>query len=157
MLGFALIVGMNNNFITEKIMNERTYHKVTFFSPGTFCSEQNIEDIDSWDKEEALERAKNITQRYGAKPYAFQFHTYKVVKLAGWEVKPKLVSESKLFYFNGRLTSYEEVVARNDPEENILRDNMRWNKIDYIVESIDPNNYKWTFEFNPEKDELLNV
>lgn len=44
---------------------------VTFLSPGTFASEATNKDIESWDVSLAMDMAKNIVERHGAKPYGF--------------------------------------------------------------------------------------
>jgi len=48
---------------------------VTFYSPGTFVSEETTKDIDSWNIQEAESMAESIKERHGAKPYGFRFTT----------------------------------------------------------------------------------
>jgi hypothetical protein len=48
-------------------------HYVTFYSPGTFVSESSTLSIEDWDTAKAVEMAKNIQERHGAKPYGFRW------------------------------------------------------------------------------------
>lgn len=50
-------------------------HFVKFFSPGTFVAETTTEKIDAWSIATAVEMARTVKERYGARPYAFQFIT----------------------------------------------------------------------------------
>ena len=114
-------------------------HFVTFYSPGTFVAEQNVEAIDSWDVKEAQKRAKKVKQRYGATPYAFQFST----RSRGPDDLDSKVSErSPMYFVNCKVETLAEVVKRNDPKEQILRSNMRNNGYDRIA--ITTKGWKWT-------------
>ncbi len=114
-------------------------HFVTFFSPGTFVAEQNVQEIDSWDIGEARRRAKKIKQRHGAIPYAFQFS----IRSRGQDDLDSKVSKRSCMYFiNCKVETLEEVEARNDPKEKILRSNMRANGYDRIATTI--KGWKWT-------------
>jgi len=50
-------------------------HFVTFYSPGTFVSEESSLPIDAWDVDKAKEMAHDVVERYGATPYGFRFTT----------------------------------------------------------------------------------
>lgn len=114
-------------------------HFVHFFSPGTFCAEETVREIPSWDIELAKDMAKTVTERYNATPFGFQF----VTRCRGpRDFDSKETKRSCMFYLGGKIETYAEVVARNDPSEQILRDNMRINKIDRIL--INTNSWKYT-------------
>lgn len=114
-------------------------HFVTFFSPGSFFSEMNIEPIDSWDINEAQEMARSIKQRYDAIPYGFQFSTK---ERGDNELDSKVVETSNMYYLGGRVETYEMVLMRDDPTERILRSNMRNNGYDRIL--VNTNSWKST-------------
>ena len=114
-------------------------HFVTFFSPGTFVAETDVQAIDSWDVGEAQRRVKHVKQRYGAIPYAFQFST----RSRGPDDLDSKVSKTSCTYFvNCKVETRDEVEARNDPKEDILRSNMRINGYDRIATTIE--GWKWT-------------
>ncbi len=124
-------------------------HFVTFFSPGTFVAETDIQEIDSWDVGEASRRAKKIKQRHGAIPYAFRFST----RTRGPDDLDSKVSKQSHYYFiNCKVETLEEVEERNDPKERILRSNMRNNGYDRIAVTI--KGWKWTQPMN-ERDVCL--
>ena len=130
-------------------------HKVTFYSPGTFFNEQSTRHVQTWSIKDALTLAKGILERYGARPFGFQFSSWETIEgqeLGDFKVEPKLLRRSGTIYFNGKIRTKEEVLAGTDPEEEILRSNVRCNDYD-IVQGIDPDNYRWTQEFN--EDDLL--
>lgn len=105
-------------------------HFVTFLSPGTFFSEETEKPIDSWDIDKAVEMSRSIKERYGAIPYGFYFTTR---ARNDDELDSKRVAKSNLYYLGGRIETIEEVIARNDPDENILRKNMINNNVERIV------------------------
>jgi len=57
-------------------MTVQEKHYVTFHSPGTLFNESSTKEIDTWDIKRAVEMSKDITERYGAKPFGFTFSTY---------------------------------------------------------------------------------
>lgn len=130
-------------------------HEVTFYSPGTLFSESSTFDIDDWDTAKAVKMSKKVTERYGAKPYAFTFTTVLTGKDVSdgeggtLKVQPKEVEKSGMHFLGGKLETYDDVVARNKPEEDILRSNMRGNGM-WIV-CINTNSYRSTLPFS-EKD-----
>lgn len=119
-------------------------HFVEFFSPGTFVSEVDQKEIDSWDVEEAKEMARTIKQRHGATPYGFRFKTQ---ISDGWE--PKTTEKSGTYFLGGKIIAYKDVP---DTQENrILRSNMEINGWDFIIENT--NSWKVTLPF--EKNDVL--
>lgn len=135
-------------------------HQVTFYSPGTFVSESSTHDIDSWDPVKAVEMSEKILERYNAKPYGFVFTTLLSAEDVpdgeggSLKVEPKVVEKSGIYFLGGRLETYDEVVARNDNKEDILRSNMRNNE-SWIV-CINTNSYRSTIPFE-EKDCIVNA
>lgn len=108
-------------------------HFVTFFSPGTMFSEQSTEEIDSWDVVEARKRADDIVERHNATPYGFQFVTR---ERGEDDFDSKETERSNMYYINCRVETLEEIEERNDPDENILRSNMRNNGYDSVAVTI---------------------
>lgn len=135
-------------------------HQVTFYSPGTLFSESSTHDIDSWDTAKAVEMSETITARYNARPYGFIFRTLLVVddvpdgEGGTLKVEPKVVESSGIHFLGGRLETYDDVVARNDDKESILRSNMRNNEHWIII--INDNSYRSTLPFN-EEDCIVNA
>lgn len=128
---------------------EMSQHFVTFYSPGTFVSETTEKPIDSWDVEKAMEMAHHIVERYGATPYAFRFTTR---GRGPRDLDSKETARSGMYYLGGRIETLNEVLARNDPNERILRSNMKNNGINRIV--VNENSYRSTHSFT-ESDVLL--
>jgi hypothetical protein len=135
-------------------------HTVYFHSPGTFFTESSVKDIDSWNIKQAVEMAESIVERYSAKPYGFKFATYKthptLIDEEGneYEVRSKLLKESGTYFLGGKLETYDEVVARNDPKEEILRSNMRCNGMWIIC--VNTNSYRSVWPFT-EKDKIVDT
>lgn len=128
-------------------------HFVEFFSPGTFISETSEKPIDSWDVKKATKMAKNISERYGAKPYGFRFRTKVtaekvVVDGEALDVVPKIKESSGMFFINGRVLTLDDIP--DTKENNILRSNMRSNNWNAVVETT--NSYRHTAPF--EKDDV---
>lgn len=99
-------------------------HFVTFYSPGTFVAENTTKPIDSWNVDDAVAMAALITERHGAKPYGFRFTTR---GRGPDDLDSKEIAKSPMHYIGGKVETLEEVEARNDPSESILRTNMRGN------------------------------
>lgn len=125
---------------------------VVFTSPGTFFSKQSSRLVGSWDLSEAVKLSKDIKERYGARPYTFHFETRVVSEPIDdgeggkLEVQPKTVETSGQHFLGGKVYSYDEVCARNDPKEDILRSNMLCNSYWFVVENR--NSYKSVQPFN---------
>ncbi len=114
-------------------------HFVNFMSPGTFVAEQTTLEINDWNIDKAVKISKDITERYGAKPYGFYFTT-KGGK--DDELDSKTIEKSGMYYLNGEVKTLEEIKAENNPDNRILISNMECNKWDRVVTTCSP--YKWT-------------
>ena len=108
-------------------------HFVTFYSPGTFFSEQSKQEIDSWDIDQAHKMSKDITERYDAIPYGFQFSTK---ERGDDDFDSKETKRSGMYYVNCKIETLEEIIAREDPDDRILISNMRCNGWDKMAVTI---------------------
>lgn len=124
-------------------------HFVEFLSPGTFFSESTQKPIDSWDVEQAKRMARDIKERHAATPYGFRFSTR---ERKDNELDSKVTKVSGTYYLGGKVETIEEVFARNLPEEETLRWNMKTNDYKKIIVNI--NSYKSTFPLR-EDDTVL--
>lgn len=102
-------------------------------------SEQSERPIDSWDVDAAKAMIPFIKERWDATPYGFYFTTRERKED---ELDSKVTKTSPFYYLGGKVETYEEVVARNDPSEEILRSNMKCNGYDRII--INTNSWKFT-------------
>lgn len=118
-------------------------HFVSFYSPGTFVAEETTKPIASWNADDAVAMACLITERHGAKPYGFRFTTR---GRADEELDSKVIAKSPMHYIGGKVETIEEVEARNDPGESILRSNMRCNGYKRIW--VSTQGWKWTQPLN---------
>lgn len=134
--------------MSKKIVMKK--HYVTFFSPGTFFSEHTTKEIDKWDVKKAMKMADNIVERYSATPYGFRFTTR---GRTADDFDSKELARSNMYYLGGRIETLEEVEARNDPKEEILRSNMRCNKWDKII--VNENSWRMVQPFEEEKGDVL--
>lgn len=105
-------------------------HFVTFQSPGTFVHEETTKPIDSWDVEKASQMAKEIAERYNAKPFCFYFTTR---ERADSDLDSHQVAESGRYFLGGEIETVDQVRARANPEEAILLSNMECNHWARIV------------------------
>jgi hypothetical protein len=126
-------------------------HFVTFYSPGTFLSESTEKPIDSWDVNLAKKMAKTIKERHGSTPYGFMFSTR---SRGENDLDSKVSKKSGMYYLNAKVETYEEVIARNDPKEEILRSNMRINGYKKIVTNA-PGSKTYRFCFPLEKGDVV--
>jgi len=130
-------------------------HFVSFYSPGSFFSEHTTKPIKDWNIASAKRMAKTITERYGSSPYGFRFETrIKTGRDMGKPLYNKLAKESGMYYLNAIVETYEEIVARDLPDENILRDNMRINGYKKIVTN-GPDSKTWKFSMPFEKGDTI--
>ena len=120
-------------------------HFVEFFSPGTFVAETNVEEIDKWDVDKAVEIAKTILQRYNARPYGFRFLT----RVRGpFDFDSHEAERSNMYYLGGSVETYQEIKDRNDPKDEILLSNMKNNGYNRVITNT--NSWRWT---QPLKDD----
>jgi hypothetical protein len=118
-------------------------HFVTFYSPGTFVAETTTKPIDSWNVDDAVAMAALITERHAAKPYGFRFTTR---GREDDELDSKVIATSPMYYIGGKIETLEEIEARNDPSEHILRGNMRSNGFDRVWTTT--KGWRWTQPLN---------
>jgi len=134
-------------------------HRVVFFSPGLLFPEQTGRVVASWDPALAMALWPSVAERHGAKPYAFQFVTMLVhppIDVAGrgpLYVEPKEIARSSTYHIAGTLLTYDEVAARNDPREDILRRNMRDGR---PIVCVTTHSYRATISFE-ESDVMVNL
>jgi hypothetical protein len=110
-------------------------HFVTFRSPGTFFHEQSTKPIDSWNPDKAVEMARDIVERYNSRPFGFFFTTR---TRGDNDLDSKESARSGFYYFNGTIRTFEQVMADNLPDEDILRSNMRSNGFKRIITTNTP-------------------
>ena len=124
---------------------------VRFYSPGTLFSETREIEVAAWDTAKAIELSKDITERHGAKPYGFSFYT----KVRGDnDFDSHTESESGMYYINGVIETLEDVIARNDPGDEILISNMKGNGWGRVVTTS--NGYRATHPFR-DVDQVVSV
>lgn len=126
-------------------------HFVTFYSPGTFVAEATKKPIEAWDPEIAVRMARKVSERYGAKPYGFQFST---CTREADDLDSHVSATSPMYYIGGKIETLAEVKTRALPEERILRTNMECNGWDRVI----VNDNSWRITRPLEKtDIILNV
>lgn len=118
-------------------------HFVHFYSPGTFMSEESALPITSWDVDVAKEMARHVKERHGATPYGFRFVTR---ERGPNDLDSRQSARSNMYYLGGTVETAEQIFARNDPKEDILRSNIRSNGYDRII--INTNSWKFTAGLN---------
>lgn len=108
-------------------------HFVTFLSPGTFpgtfLHEETTKPIEAWDTDKAVKMSKSITDRYGAKPFAFVFTTR---ERGEKDLDSKTTKSSGRYFLGGKVLTLADV-EKQMPEEIILISNMRGNDIKKVV------------------------
>lgn len=118
-------------------------HFVTYYSPGTFVSEQTEKPVDSWDVEAAVEMAKTVLERHGATPHSFRFSTR---SRGPSDLDSRVSDRSPLYWLGGTIETLDDVEARNDPSEEILRANMRGNGVKRVI--VNTNSWRFTSAFS---------
>lgn len=123
---------------------------VEFHSPGTFVSEVSVHEIEWIDIQKAKEMANSIHERYGAKPFAFQFI---IKERKDDELDSRIIEKSDFYYLpHCKVFTLADIVAEKDPKNNILIGNMKCNGWDKIIMVMD--GWSWTLPFE-EGDVLL--
>ena len=126
---------------------------VTFYSPGTLVAEQTRKPIESWDIPTACRMAKLVVERHAARPFSFAFSTDILAediddgRGGKLRVEPKEIKRSGYHHLGGVVRTLADVERDNKPDENILRSNMRCNKIAAVIECR--NSYRSTHPFAP--------
>ena len=121
---------------------------VTFLSPGTLFSEPSTQEVEKWDIHAAVERAHTIVARHGATPYAFYFTTR---GRNAEDLDSREMDRSCQYFLGGQIETLADVEARNDPNEDILRSNMRGNGIKRVI--VNTNSFKSIMPFGD--DDIL--
>lgn len=132
-------------------MNTNTYYEVTYFSPGSFLSEQDTYEFKELDFKKICDKAKKINQRYNAKPYGFSYKKIETLKsipkIDGFEIKckPKILKSSGMYYITGELVFSENI---KDETLYILKRNLEYNSDGIGVENN--NSYRYNGFFHKE-------
>jgi hypothetical protein len=146
-------------------MAKKTFkrHYVEFRSPGTLYAEESSRPIEAWDTAKACELAKGITERHGAKPFAFKFITMLEAdpiddgEGGTLQVQSRRVAESGTYFIGGTILSIDDVIRRNEPsvrrggtkptsgDDGILIENMRRNDWPYAIEIVNVYRSTWPF------------
>lgn len=126
-------------------------HFVEFMSPGTFFPEVTSQPIDAWDVDAAVAMASEIRERYGARPFGFRFVTKSRTDL---ELDSKQTSVSAMYYLGGTVHTAEEILARDNPNEAVLRSNIRSNGIKRVI--VNDNSWRFTAALHDD-DVVLDV
>jgi hypothetical protein len=125
-------------------MSTKIRHFVTFYSPGTFMSESTTKDIPELHPPLAARMAREIEERYEAKPYGFRFETRithdPIPDGAGGtlNVESKTTAKTGTYFLTGTVRAYSEISEAKDT--NILRSNMRGNDWPLMIENT--NSYR---------------
>lgn len=122
---------------------------VIYYSPGTFCSEENYVSVERFNLPEIVEKAKCIVQRHGATPYGFvltKHVTGEDVPVDGHILKlqSKEVFRSGTFYITGSIMKLQDIPDTN--ETRTLRFNMEINGFQAAIENN--NSYRFTGAFS---------
>lgn len=84
-----------------------------FCSPGTLFTESSSFEVNNQDIHWAINKAKDIIERHGAKPFGFVFEDGNGKKL------------SKFYYLGGTVKKYEDIP--DTKEYSILKSNLKYN------------------------------
>lgn len=101
----------------------------TFYAPGTFISEtETIEIQDPNNYQQIVEKGKALKFRYGAKAYCFTTYCK--------DNRGKCTEPSPRVFFGVRIRTLQDVIKENNPDEEILRSNMKNNNIKRVAQTI---------------------
>jgi hypothetical protein len=125
-------------------------HFVTFYSPGTFFAEDRTLPIPEWDVEAAKKMAREVVERYNAKPFGFKFSTR---SRGPKDLDSKETARSGMHFLGGTIETLKQVEARNKREGglDILISNMKGNG--YFKVITNSNSWRVTQPF--EADSVL--
>lgn len=95
--------------------------------------------------DEAVERSADMNAENPAfRPFAFNFLT----KARGEnDLDSHVEAQSHLFWLGGHVESVSDLIARNDPTERIIVNNMRDLNADYVI--TNRNSFTWVQPFSP--------
>lgn len=118
---------------------------------GFFLSE--VDDFYvSYSKLDDLESiCKLVRKRYGN--MAFGFRRLRPVGHQPFGRDDEYLDPGWIYICGGKVESAKEVLSRDDPKEEVLRSNIRCNKIAAILKTP----VGKTFQFDPKKDIVLDV
>jgi hypothetical protein len=91
---------------------------------------------------------RDIKERYAATPFAFYFSTQ---SRGSDDLNSSETARSGRYYLGGKVETLKDIEARNDPEEAILRQNMKGNKWDRVITNT--NSWKVTQPFT--EDDII--
>ncbi len=130
-----------------------------YFSPGTMFAETSTRALDKGTVKEAVALSKEISERYGATPYAFDI----VTKLGAdpiddgqggtMKVLSKEIGRKGRYFLGGEVITYDQVIAR-EGAGSIWARNMRGNRDPVSVQNT--NSFKSTQIFR-EQDVIVDV
>lgn len=120
-------------------MSTVSKHFVEYLSPGTFVAESTSKEIASWDVDEAVRMACDISERNGARPYGFRFTTR---SRGPDDLDSKETARSGVYYLGGLVETLDDVRRRATHDDDILISNMEINGYDRIVTNT--NSWRWT-------------
>ena len=126
-------------------------HFVTYYSPGTFVPEETTRKIASWNVDDAVKGAFEIVERYGSRPFGFQFTTRGRSEA---DLDSKETDRSPMYYLGGVVRTADEVLAGTAPDEYILRANVEGSSIKRVL--VNTNSWKFTTELKDD-DVVLDV
>lgn len=115
-------------------------HFVTFFSPGTIVAEQTTKEIDGWNVDEAVRMSETIVERYGSVPYGFRFTTRERNED---EWSSRVVEKSGMYYINCVVNTLEELESINNPDDQVLVENMKTNGYNKVATT--KKGFKWSW------------
>lgn len=134
-------------------MQTKQYYLVTYYSPGTFFSEVSSYKFDEFSLKQFVQKSKQITERYNAKPYGFSVEKYEVIVDLpdGFECKPKLLEKAGgTYYINGKAVFSKDL---DKQKEDIFISNLERNSQGVGIVSTNSYRfnsffYEWDFVIN---------